>query len=94
MSTRKTYTSSEVKNRWNKKHYDVVQFHVPKGANEEIQRIAETHGMSKAAYIRHLILADNPETAENGDKLPILRTGRGYSMTLKELLDSLRTLSD
>jgi hypothetical protein len=94
MPKRKTYTSTAVKNRWNQKHYDVVRFHVPKGALEEIHKIAERHGMSIAAYMRHLIIADNPETQENGDIMPILRTGGGYSMTIKELFDSLRTLSD
>lgn len=90
---RKTYTSTAVKNRWNKKHYDTVRFHVPKGALEEVHKAAEVHGLSMAAYIRHLILADNPTTAENGDIMPILRTGGGYSMTLKDLIESLRTLS-
>lgn len=94
MSKRKTYTSTEVKARWNKKHYDSITFAVPKGAGDEITAIAKQNGMSRAAYIRHLILADNPETAEKGDILPILRTGGGgYSMTLKDLIDSLRTLS-
>lgn len=92
---RKTYTSTEVKARWNQAHYDSITFAVPKGAGDEITAVAKAKGMSRAAYIRHLILADNPETAENGDMMPIFRTGGGgYSMTLEQYLGEVWKLSE
>ena len=35
MKKRKTYTSPEVKNRWNAAHYDRVQLNLPKGGAAE-----------------------------------------------------------
>lgn len=69
---RKTYTSPEVKDRWNRAHYDRIGFNVPIGARAEVQAIAEARGMSVAAYIRALIIRD---TAENPDSTRILRGG-------------------
>lgn len=54
----KTYTSSEVKARYNRKHYDSITFRAGKGSNEAINQLAQLRGMSKAEYIRHLIIAD------------------------------------
>ena len=65
---RKTYTSNEVKDRWNREHYDRVAITVPKGAREEIQAAAKARGQSVSAYIRSLIIRDNaekPETTRN-----------------------------
>jgi phage FluMu gp28-like protein len=56
--SRKTYTSPEVKNRWNAKHYDSITFHAAKGSREFINTLADEQGLSKAAYIRHLIIQD------------------------------------
>lgn len=53
------YTSSDVKARYNRAHYDVVSVLVPKGGREELQAIAQAHGMSVSRYLRHLIIADN-----------------------------------
>lgn len=64
MSKRKTYTSPEVKDRWNREHYDHIGFRAPKGSAEELRAIAAARGMSVAAYIRHLIIADNAEKPE------------------------------
>lgn len=55
---RKTYTSCEVKDRWNKQHYDSITFRAGVGANDFISTLAEESNMSKAAYIRSLIIAD------------------------------------
>lgn len=55
---RKTYTSCEVKDRWNKAHYDSITFRAGNGASEYITLLAEESGMSKAAYLRALIIAD------------------------------------
>ena len=69
---RKTYTSPEVKNRWNDRHYDKVIITVPKGAREEIKKVAAAHGLSVAAYVRTLIIKD---TAENPETTPFLGGG-------------------
>ena len=55
---RKTYTSSAVKERYNKKHYDRITFHCPKGANEMLKKAASVAGMTKSAYIRTLVIQD------------------------------------
>lgn len=68
----RTYTSPEVKNRWNSEHYDRLEVTVPKGARAEIQAAAKRHGMSVAAYIRALVIHDN---AENPENTRILRGG-------------------
>lgn len=65
---RKTVTSSEVKDRWNREHYEQVLIRVPNGARDELNAIAKARGMSVAAYIRHLVISDNkekPETTRN-----------------------------
>ncbi|MDE5936482.1 MAG: hypothetical protein K2G83_03645 [Ruminococcus sp.] len=55
---RKTYTSPAVKERYNKKHYDRITFHCPKGANEMLKKAASVAGMTKSAYIRALVIED------------------------------------
>lgn len=62
---RKTHTSTEVKRRWNAKHYDHMSVDVPKGAGELIRQLASKSGMSVAAYIRHLIREDALRHNEN-----------------------------
>ena len=69
---RKTYTAPEVKNRWNREHYDRIGIMVPIGAKDEIAKVAEAQGMSVSAYIRALIMRD---TAENPESTRILRGG-------------------
>lgn len=70
---RRTHTSTKVKREWNKKHYDKLYISVPAGARDEIHRAAAAHGMSTAAYIQHLVIADNP------DSTPILGGGGAKS---------------
>lgn len=69
---RKTVTSSEVKNRWNRQHYDRVAINVPIGAREELQTLAEQRGMSVSAYVRALVIRD---AREQGVELPIMGGG-------------------
>lgn len=64
MPKRKTYTSPEVKNRWNNKHYDRMAVVIPKGSRDEINAAARARGMSTSAYIRSLLLHD---MQTNGD---------------------------
>lgn len=63
-------TSTRSKRRYNNKHYDKLYIAVPIGARDEIHAAAAAHGMSTAAYIRHLVLADNP-----AESCPVLRGG-------------------
>ena len=58
---RKTYTSSAVKERYNRKHYDRIAFHCPKGGNEVLKEAAKIVGMTKSEYLRSLILKDAQE---------------------------------
>ena len=60
----KTYTSPEVKDRWNRKHYDQITIRCGIGGRKLIQDAAAAHGMSMAEYLRHLVIADNPENAD------------------------------
>lgn len=95
MPKRKTHTSYEVKNRWNRKHYDMVQVLVTIGAKDEIKAIAESRGMSVSAYIRHLIVKDNPIEPEKPDILPILRGGGVLtSEQVRELYSMCRVPTD
>lgn len=57
---RKTVTSCEVKDRYNRKHYDQIILRCAKGGRVELQAIADSKGMSVNSYIKHLIISDNP----------------------------------
>lgn len=70
---RKTHTSTEVKQRWNKMHYDSITFTVQKGARSEVQELAESGGVSVSEYIRQAIR----EKAERDGKSEILQILRG-----------------
>ena len=64
------YTSSKVKNRWNKQHYDSLNLRFPLGSREEVKAAAEAHGMSMNAFVRWAILqAVSPEERK---QMPIL----------------------
>lgn len=71
---RKTRTSTTVKDRWNKKHYEQIMIRVPIGAKEEIQKLAETSGLSVAEYIRQAIRQKAEKEGRNND-IPTLRGG-------------------
>ena len=64
------YTSSKVKQRWNKKHYDVISSRLPKGCREEIKTAAKARGLSVAQFLRWAILqAVSPEERK---QMPVL----------------------
>ena len=86
---RKTVTSSEVKNRWNRQHYDRVAINVPIGAREELQALAEQRGMSVSAYVRALVLRD---AREQGVQLPIMGGGELIAAWEQKRLDALNAL--
>lgn len=49
---RKTYTSSKVKARWNKKNYDRLAVLIPKGYRDDFAKMAqEVYGMSMNGFI-------------------------------------------
>lgn len=56
-----SYTATDVKARWNAKHYDQMSIVLPKGSRDLIKRHANEQGMSVSEYIRHLIAQDAPE---------------------------------
>ena len=58
---RKTYTSTEVKARYNKKHYDQLSIVLPIGSRELLKAHATSRGLSVSGYIRHLIAQDAPQ---------------------------------
>ena len=64
------YTSSEVKSRWNKKHYDCINIRLPKGCRNEIQVAAKKRGLSMAQFIRWAIL--QAVSAEERKQMPLL----------------------
>ena len=50
------YTSSKVKDRWNRKHYDSIAIKLPKGCRDELNCIARNHGMSTTQFLRWAVL--------------------------------------
>ena len=49
---RKTYTSSKVKERWNKRNYDRIAILIPKGKKEAFAEFArKEYGLSMNGYI-------------------------------------------
>ena len=85
--SRKTYTSCEVKDRWNAAHYDKITFRTGKGGKEAIAAMAELRGMSVAAYIRHLVIAD-ANTTGNNDISAILGGGGDVKAWILNVLQS------
>lgn len=51
-------TSAAVKNRYNTKAYDRINFVVPKGYKERILEVAKARGESVNGYIKRLIDED------------------------------------
>ena len=49
---RKTYTSSKVKQRWNKKNYDRLAILIPKGQKEVFaEQVRKEYGLSMNGFI-------------------------------------------
>ena len=74
MMKRRTYTSSEVKDRWNRNHYEQVIFRVSIGGKDVLKSLAEESGLSVAAYLKHLVIKDAQERG-NGDISAIIGGG-------------------
>lgn len=73
MPKRKTYTSPEVKDRWNRAHYDRIGLTVYKGGKAEVQALADDAGLSVSEYIRQAV----KEKAEKDGKSEFLQILRG-----------------
>lgn len=82
--SRRTKTSCEVKDRWNREHYDSVQFRTGNGGREAIRAMAAYRGMSMAEYLRHLVIAD-AQNAGKGDISAILGGGGNVNEWLMEM---------
>lgn len=52
---RKTVTSTAVKTRWNRKHYDRLSLFVKKGEKDHIKAYAQEHGMSVNQLLNDII---------------------------------------
>lgn len=78
----KTVTKPEVKDRYNRKHYDQIAFRAGKGSLEAVKLMAELRGMSVAAYMRHLIIKDCNE-AGKAELSAILGGGGGLNNPCK-----------
>ena len=76
MATRKTYTSSAVKDRWNRKHYDRVPVYVQKGGKDEVKALADLAGLSVSEYVR-MAIREKAEKDGKSEILQILRGGGG-----------------
>lgn len=73
---RKTYTSPEVKDRWNRKHYDRVPIYVQKGGKDEVKALADLAGLSVSEYVR-MAIREKAERDGKSEILQILRGGGG-----------------
>lgn len=75
----KTYTSPEVKDRYNRKHYEQVIFRTGIGGRDAIKAMADLRGMSVAEYMRHLVIEDC-KNAGNGDISAVIGGGGSPSI--------------
>lgn len=87
--SRRTTTSCEVKDRWNRDHYDQILIRTGIGGREAVQAMAALHGLSVAEYIRHLVIQD-ANAAGKPDISAILGGGvtEYIAGTMGRLLDS------
>lgn len=63
-------TSSEVKNRYNAKAYDRINFVIPKGEKEVIRQHAESRGESVNAFILRAVNLVMEKESGQGDTPP------------------------
>lgn len=82
---RRTTTSCEVKDRYNRKNYDQILIRTGKGGREAIQTMAAARGKSVAEYIRGLVIADAAKDGANGEISALL----GGGGNIKELRGTL-----
>ena len=66
---RKTRTSAAVKNRYNEKAYDRINFVVPKGEKDRIKAAAEKRGESVNSLINRAVKAEIEKIEAKSDDL-------------------------
>lgn len=66
---RKTRTSAAVKNRYNEKAYDRINFVVPKGEKDRIKAAAEKRGESVNSLINRVVKAEVEKIEAESDDL-------------------------
>lgn len=85
---RRTTTSCEVKDRWNREHYDQILFRTGIGGKAAIQAMADYHGLSMSEYLRHLVIADARQS-EKPEISAILGGGGDLTSFLGNLIGDL-----
>lgn len=89
---RKTKTSSAVKDRYNRKHYEQVILRTAHGGRQAIQELAALHGLSVTAYIRHLVIADGERLGKDDISAILGGGGRGAEKYCSELASIAREM--
>lgn len=90
---RRTKTSSEVKDRYNRKHYEQLTIRTAHGGRAAIQELAELHGMSMTQYIRHLVIADGQKLGKDDISAILGGGGAGAEKYCGFLADTCRELN-
>ncbi len=90
---RRTKTSSEVKDRYNRKHYEQLTIRTAHGGRAAIQELAALHGMSMTQYIRHLVIADGQKCGKADISAILGGGGRGAELYCGFLADTCRELN-
>lgn len=90
--SRRTHTSTEVKDRYNRKAYDSLILRTRKGGRMIVQAYATAKGYSVNGYIQHLIIADmRADGIQNAEEL-IGGKGSGADFVaelMKNVLDGI-----
>lgn len=85
-------TRTQQKAKYNAKNYEQVKIYVARGGRTALQQIADARGMSMAAYIRHLIIADGADVCP--DVSTLLGGGGGLHETKDEWYTRVSTTLD
>lgn len=91
--SRRTTTSSEVKDRWNREHYDQIMFRTGNGGRAAIQAMAAYHGLSVSEYLRHLVIAD-AQQAEKPEISAILGGGGDLTSFIADLIGKPQSVTE
>ncbi len=58
-------TSSQSKNKYNRKAYDRISVMLPKGKKDLYKKVAQSKGLSLNGYINNLLISDLPKEYSN-----------------------------
>lgn len=90
--SRRTKTSSAVKDRYNRKHYEQITLRTAHGGRQAIQELADLHGLSVTAYIRHLVIVDGERLGKADISAILGGGGRGAEKYCGDLATIAREL--